>query len=241
MPAVGTELCGQAAFGGDPFWEDVDASAVSRAASHAAIQRLPQWGVSAFGSGDADGAIQRLLQCGAAAGAGVALIEAMLQRCPQLCFRVEGTAWAWFVPIAVMGGTSLRGVVQRLVQHALAARVLSAQSAVLVPLRQCRSIAGGFAADTVAASVLGGLCSACAGLACPKASLAGTWTIGAVKKAQAEVEGSLATCVPFRPASGIAGSRARGAAHGLAYGIGPSLFFPATAPESGEILFEVEL
>lgn len=240
MPAVGTELCGQAAFGGDPFWEDVDASAMGRAASHAAVQRLPQWNVSAFGGGDADGAIQRLLQCGAD-GAGRAFIEAMLQRCPQLCFRVEGMTWAWFVPIAVMGGTSRRGVFQRLVQHALAARVLSAQSAVLVPLRQCRGIAGGFAADTVAASVLGGLCSACAGLTCPKTRLAGTWTIGAVKKAQAKVEGSLATRVPFRPVSGLAGSRARGAAHGLAYGIGPSLFFPATAPESGEILFEVEL
>lgn len=63
MPSVGTELCGQVAFGGDPLWVDASSAvSCSSNASAGGLQRLP------------------LASSGVSAGCRT---SAMMQRCPQ--------------------------------------------------------------------------------------------------------------------------------------------------------------
>ena len=300
MPAVGAELCGQVAFGGDPLW--VDAGAVASGHAHSAVsgvQRLPQWTAGVSGAGEVDAALQRLLLPAAdgdgfsaglgrfihlvsvsgeargnagsearvrrlvqhavrgtgeafsrtglqrlvqsaADAAGDALAEALFQRSPQFRARTAGTARAWFLAITVMGGASQQSELQRIVQHAAEAAMPSTQASRLMRVCPCRGTAAGGSSRGSRASLRLGMRGEGFGSAVPAARLAGVRVLAATAKAQVKIESLLAVLVPLCPLPGASGSTASCNAQALARGIGPALSFPATAPESGVIFFEVE-
>lgn len=124
MPSVGTELCGQVSFGGDPLW--VDATAVASCASETAsgLQRLPLVSSGVSGEGRVLVVMQRCPQF-AASRQGCADSSGRFIHLVSVTGRAEGTATdtAMFRRIGQLGAdaTAVAGEVSdllRIVQYA---------------------------------------------------------------------------------------------------------------------------
>lgn len=125
MPSVGTELCGQVAFGGDPLWVDASSAvSCSSNASACGLQRLPLVSSNGVAEGRATGTMQRCPQFAAVSG-GCSDGTGRFVHLVSVTGRAEGTATddAMFRRVGQLGAdaTAVAGEVsglRRIVQYA---------------------------------------------------------------------------------------------------------------------------
>lgn len=125
MPSVGTELCGQVAFGGDPLWVDASSAvSCSSNASACGLQRLPLVSLNGVAAGHATGTMQRCPQFAAVSG-GCSDGTGRYVHLVSVTGRAEGTATdtAIFRRIGQLGAdaTAVAGglsAMRRIVQYA---------------------------------------------------------------------------------------------------------------------------
>lgn len=174
MPGVGTELCGQVAFGGDPLW--VDAASAASCSSEA-------------GSG-----LQRLAQ----ASSGVASecrSSAMMRRCPQFAAvsgGCSGGAGRFVHLVSVTGrseGTATDAAVFRRV-----GQLGADATAVAVEVSGLRRIVQ-YAADGTGEGIASGLLQRCPQLRADVSGMAKAWFVPITVMGRAELRGALCRIV----------------------------------------------